>query len=60
MLADDVNPAQYSMFDTDPALVNQGVEKLKRVIAEKNIQLNIFNHDGKVWPTYKKVPDFFD
>lgn len=60
MLADDVNPAQYSMFDTDPEMVNQGVQKLKRVIVEQNIQLVIFNHDGSVWPTYKKPPAFYD
>ena len=60
MFADEVNPAQYSMFDSDPALVNQGVEKLKRKIAEKNIQLIIFNQDGRVWPTYKKAPDVYD
>jgi N-acyl homoserine lactone hydrolase len=60
MLASDVNPAQYSMFDTDPVLVNEGVKKLKRSVIEKNIQQVIFNHDGRVWPTYKKAPDFYD
>ena len=60
MLSDDVNPAQYSKFDTDPALVNQGVQKLIKVIADRNIQLVIFNHDGRVWPSYRKVPDFYD
>jgi N-acyl homoserine lactone hydrolase len=60
MLSDNNNPAQYSMFNRDPENVRKGIIKLKEIIKDKDIKLIIYNHDSEMWPTYKKMPDYYD
>lgn len=54
------NPSEHSMFDQDANLVNDGVRKLRGLIREMDVKLVLFNHDGKVWPHYRKLPDYYD
>lgn len=56
----DENPARYSMFDDHPEKVREGVKKLRETIRERSISLVIYNHDGTLWPTYKKSPEYYD
>jgi N-acyl homoserine lactone hydrolase len=54
------NPLEYSMFDANAEMVNEGVKKLKSFIKEMDVKLIIFNHDGKTWPAYKRFPEYYD
>jgi len=46
-------------FDEDEEGVRASVRKLLDLVQREQVALVIFGHDGKQWPTLKKVPEYY-
>lgn len=46
--------------DKEGKLVQAGARKLIDVAEREHVGLIIFGHDGQLWPTLKKVPEFYE
>lgn len=60
MLNPGADPRQISMFDMNGDKLVEGVYKLQSTIDRENVQLVVFGHDGKRWPSLRKSPQFYE
>ena len=47
-------------YDLDEASTRASTRKLRDLAAREGVQLTIYGHDRKQWPTLKKAPEFYD
>jgi N-acyl homoserine lactone hydrolase len=60
MLNPGADPRKISMFDMDADKLLEGVDKLRSVLERENVQLVVFGHDGKRWPSLRKSHQFYE